>query len=215
MAQPLTDLATGRQSSQSFTRVGIKPVVISLARPRFAGVKLNRLQKTGIVSLLRSLGLPTMASGRTFWQDHSKDELSYLLHDAREIYRQRIKLVAPRKASDCDRKASELNSLFTEIERRFNCHINPLSVTEEYTRMVERQRGRTVNGQALAKRTSRQSDQYSRVCKLPGCGQPFVTHLTRKVFCCFKHKKRNGDIALASRRKDARRLAKTLAPSGI
>ena len=92
----------------------------SLTRTRPLAMKEARIS-----TLLRTIGVRIpMHKGGAFW-DQSRTELEYLLYDAQQLYRKRIKQIAPRRLEQSGEQATHLNSIWNEIKRRFRRRLNP------------------------------------------------------------------------------------------
>ena len=127
-----------------------------------------------IGTLLAQLGLDYNTAN--FWTENSFI-LGEILHDAFVVYRERIVRVAPRQSGDDEDEASELNTLWAEIKRRFHQHMHP-----QLTPKASGQRkAHPYNG-----------GKFLRHCLYDKCGQQFFTENNRKVYCCELHKTLQG-----------------------
>ena len=78
-----------------------------------------------IKKLLQQLGLPREVwDTNNFW-NNSRQNLEYILYDARQAYRQLAKKLHPRLSTDSEEAAKKLHALMREVEKRFNDHLNP------------------------------------------------------------------------------------------
>lgn len=89
-----------------------------------------------IKMLLKQLGLPRECwDTNSFW-NNSRQNLEYILYDARAAYRQLAKKLHPRLHTDSEEEAKKLHSMMREVEKRFNDHLNPKSYSEKFVRRV-------------------------------------------------------------------------------
>ncbi len=84
-----------------------------------------------IESILKKLGVvfpKQKKRHRNFW---NRDDLDYIYHDAKEIYKKRLVEVSPRKLGDPDEAAKQLNELWNKIEKRFKDNYFCRSLTHD------------------------------------------------------------------------------------
>lgn len=121
-----------------------------------------------IKKLLQQLGLPREVwDTNSFW-NNSRQNLEYILYDARVAYRQLAKKLHPRLSTDSEEAAKNLHALMREVEKRFNDHLHPKLLLSGVRRVP------FVPKPAVEKR-----------CLNPTCGKRFTkVGKGNRKFCC-------------------------------
>jgi hypothetical protein len=88
-----------------------------------------------IKTLLKQLGLPREVWDTLSFWNNSRQNLEYILYDARAAYRQLAKKLHPRLHTDSEEAAKKLHSLMREVEKRFDDHLNPKLITRGMRRV--------------------------------------------------------------------------------
>lgn len=130
--------------------------------------------------LLRQLGMPKSIWGvRNFWE-HWNGQFDVILHDAEKLYKAKALLIHPRKSTDDQEEAKQLNALWNTVKRRFKRHtwLEPLLLGKE-DRVQRPPPPPAPKG------------FYSRYCQLPQCGIHFLTKWKTKRYCCREHHKKH------------------------
>jgi hypothetical protein len=128
-----------------------------------------------IQTLLRQLGLPRTVWGvRNFWEHHY-GRLDIILYDAAILYKKHARQVHPRRLTDGEEDAKKLNSLWQEVQRRFDQHMNPRLV------FASRKHDATA-------RPHVPPGHYMRVCPYKHCKRVFITKHRWKIYCDPRHR---------------------------
>jgi hypothetical protein len=129
-------------------------------------------QRGTIVTLLRQLGLRIQDRDQAFW-NQPRQELEWLLHDAREQYQRRRISLMPRRLEDERERVTQLNELWREILSRFQWHLSPQFL---------RASGVIRNRRPLPKGI------FSHFCQYRKCRAQFLTPWRHQKYCCKAHK---------------------------
>jgi len=131
------------------------------------------LRSLSIKILLKQLGLPRhIWCVRNFWE-HWQGQLEYVLYDAEKVYKRHAIRVHPRKQTDDQEEAKELNALWLVIKQRIREHLQPslhLHTVREARKRLKPPKG-----------------YFLRTCLADHCRQPFFAKSNKVNFCCEAH----------------------------
>ena len=119
--------------------------------------------KRTITGLLRQFGMPeSICKIKPFWETNYP-QLDIILYEAKQHYKTYARTVHPRKDSDSEEAATQLNVLWQEIQRRFKQHMEPtLWVSARKT---------PINPNTIKTKPG----EYARICAYKLCRRVFVT----------------------------------------
>jgi hypothetical protein len=161
--------------------------------------------------LLRQLGMPASVCRSKLWE-RDRGELEAILYDAHQRYLDLARQVHPRKSDDDRESATQLNTLWDVIQKRFSDHLNPRNILRARAARKRQLGGRRCALGLCGKRFIRKAKRgpapiycsrrcmhavarlryeqrarnakprFYRKCELRGCNQRFVTTNRRKKF---------------------------------
>lgn len=111
---------------------------------------------------------------RDFWEHHYGC-LDLILYDAHQLYKMHARRVHPRRDTDAEEEAKNLNMVWQEIQRRFHQRMNP--------RLVMSGRKHAPNDQLPCP-----PGHYRRVCPYVHCQRVFITTHKNKIYCDERHR---------------------------
>jgi len=119
---------------------------------------------------------------RNFWEYHS-GRLDIVLYDARELYMKHIRQVHPRRMTDGEEAAKNLNMVWQEIQRRFHQHMQPQAFWATGKNPVDKD---------IPQKAP--PGFFLRRCPFPKCGRVFFTKRKNQKYCHRLHMQSHGGM---------------------